>query len=398
MQKKKLRMRIPITKPFFDENEEQAIRVPLRSGWVMQGTKVQEFENIVSNYTGAKYARATSSGSAALHLSLLVCGINPGDEVIVSPFTCVATVNPIEYIGAKPVFVDINPETFNIDVSKIEEAITKNTKAIILVHLFGLCADMNPIMKLARKYKLKIIEDAVLALGAFYRGRHAGSFGDTGCFSFHPRKLITTGEGGMIITNNKKIAHHIEIMRNYGASTSALQRHQKKFYILPEYNLLGYNYKMTDLQASIGVKQMEKLKFILKKRKQLAKIYDQELKDLEWLTIPKVPKGYVHAYTSYVCLFTPSKLARDIINLKQLQFMHRKRNEFMRKLDEKGIATVSGNPAVHTVRYYKSKYRLKEGDFPVSLMASKLSITLPLYPQMNREEQYYVINSIKNFK
>ncbi len=391
-------MKIPIAKPLFDESEEQAILEPLRSGWVMQGPKVQEFENIVSNYTGAKYAKSTSSGTAALHLSLLACGINPGDEIIVSPFTCVATVNPIEYIGAKPVFVDINPETFNIDVSKIEESITENTKAIIPVHMFGLCADMNPILKLAKKYKLKVIEDAVLALGAFYKGRHAGTLGDAGCFSFHPRKIITTGEGGMVITNNEEIAHNIEIMRNYGASISALQRHQRKFYVLPEYNVLGYNYKMTDLHASIGVKQMEKLEFILKRRKELAKIYDQELKDLEWLTIPKVPKGYVHPYPSYVCLFTPGKLARDRINLDQLRSMHRKRNEFMRKLEEKGIATVPGAQAVHTVKYYKSKYRLRESDFPASLMACKLSITLPLYPQMNHEEQCYVINSIKHFK
>lgn len=388
-------MKVPITKPLFDKSEEKAILEPLRSGWVMQGPKVQEFENIVSNYTGTKYAKSTSSGSTALHLSLLACGINPGDEVIVSPFTCVATVNPIEYIGAKPVFVDIDPETFNIDVSKIEEAITEKTKAIIPVHMFGLCVDMNPILKLAKKKKLKIIEDAVLALGAFYRGKHAGTFGDTGCFSFHPRKMITTGEGGMVITNNKDIAQKIEIMRDYGASISALKRHKRKFFLLPEYNVLGYNYKMTDLQASIGVKQMEKLGLILKKRKHLAKIYDQELKVLDWLTIPKAPKGYVHAYQSYVCLFSPVELAKDRINLNQLQSLNRKRNEFMRKLEEKGIATVPGALAVHTVEYYKNKYRLRECEFPASLMACKLSITLPLYPQMKEKEQYYVINNIK---
>ncbi|UCD85352.1 MAG: DegT/DnrJ/EryC1/StrS family aminotransferase [Deltaproteobacteria bacterium] len=391
-------MKIPIAKPLFDENEERAILEPLRSGWVMQGPKVQKFENIVSNYTGAKYAKSTSSGTAALHLSLLACGIRPGDEVIVSPFTCVATVNPIEYIGAKPVFVDINLETFNIDVSKIEEAITKNTKAIIPIHMFGLCADMEPIMKLAKKYKLKVIEDSVLALGSFYRGRHSGTFGDAGCFSFHPRKIITTGEGGMVITNSKEISHDIEAMRNYGASVSALKRHKKRFYVLPEYYLLGYNYKMTDLQASIGIKQMGKLKYILKKRKQLAKIYNQELENLDWLTIPKIFKGYIHAYSSYVCLFTPFKWTRDRISLKQLRSIKRKRNEFMKKLEEKGIATIPGNPAVHTLKYYKSRYHLREGDFPTSLIASNLSITLPLYPQMSHKEQNFVINSIKCFK
>ena len=193
--------------------KKKAILETLESGWIMQGPKVQEFERVVGEYVGGKFAKATSSGTTALHLALIACGIGRGDEVILPPFTCVASVNPVEYVGAKPVFVDINLKTFNIDVSKIEEAITENTKAIMPVHLFGLCADMDPILRLAKKCDLKIIEDAALALGAFYKGKHAGTFGDAGCFSFHPRKMITTGEGGMTITNHMETAEMVEVLR-----------------------------------------------------------------------------------------------------------------------------------------------------------------------------------------
>jgi perosamine synthetase len=265
-------MKIPVAKPLFDENEKKAILETLESGWVMQGPKVQEFERAVSEYVSGKFAKATSSGTAALHLALVACGIGRGDEVILPPFTCVASANPVEYIGAKPVFVDIDLKTFNIDVPKIEEAITESTKAIMPVHLFGLCADMGPIVRLAKEYDLKIIEDAALALGAFYKGKHAGTFGDTGCFSFHPRKMITTGEGGMIITNHAEITEMVEVLRNYGAAISAWQRHHGQFHVLPKYHVLGYNYKMTDIQASIGVEQMKKLPLLLNARKRLARI------------------------------------------------------------------------------------------------------------------------------
>ncbi|KPL19218.1 MAG: hypothetical protein AMJ92_04205 [candidate division Zixibacteria bacterium SM23_81] len=390
-------MKIPISKPLFDKDEERASLEPLRNGWVMQGPKVQKFEKMISSYTRTKYARATSSGTAALHLSLLACEIKPGDEIIVPPFTCVASVNPIEYIGGKPVFVDIDLKTYNIDSSKIEEAITENTKAIVPIHLFGLCADMDPILELAKKYSLRIIEDAALALGAFYNGEHAGTFGDAGCFSFHPRKAITTGEGGMVITNNEEIAHQIEIMRNYGASISALERHQKELYALPQYNILGYNYKMTDIQANIGIQQMGKLEFILKRRTELARIYNQELKDLKWLIIPHVTEGCTHAYQSYVCLFAPDGLPKEGADSDELEIMCQKRNEFMKWLHGKGISTVPGALAIHTVDYYKGKYNLNQTDFLSCLIASKLSIALPLYPQMREEEQDYVIHHTKHF-
>lgn len=384
-------MNIPIAKTFFDKNEEKAVIETIRSGWVMQGPKVQEFEKMLGRYIGCKYARATNSGTTSLHLALIACGIGPGDEVILPAFTCIASVNPIEYVGAKPVFVDINLRTFSIDVSKIEEAITENTKAIMPIHLFGLCANITPILELAQEYNLRIIEDTALSLGAFYKGKHAGTFGDAGFFSFHPRKMITTGEGGMVVTNDEEIARKVEIMRNYGAEIATWQRHKKGFHVLPEYNLLGYNYKLTDIQASIGIEQMKKIDFILERRREIAQMYDRELKDVEWLILPDTPKNCVHAYQSYVCLYAPDRK----IELSELESIHQKCNAFMTKLEKKGIRTVQGAQALHTLGYYKKRYDFQEEDFPNTLIADRLSIALPIYPQMEKQEQKYIIKCFK---
>jgi dTDP-4-amino-4,6-dideoxygalactose transaminase len=388
-------MRIPIAKPMFDDNEMRAILEPLKSGWVSQGPIVQEFENIFKSYVGTQYASAVSSGTAALHLALLACGVQPGDEVITSPFTCVATVNPIEYIGARPVFVDIDLKTFNIDASRVEEAINHRTKAIIAVHLFGLCADMDSLKEIAFKHNLVLIEDAALALGSFYKGQHAGSFGTAAIFSFHPRKMITTGEGGMVVTNNEEIDHKIKELRNYGASISAWHRHHGKLYTLPEYHHLGFNYKMTDIQASLGIAQMQKLESILKTRRRIAERYAEELSSIEWLVVPAEPPGYVHAYQSYVCLFNPDSALH---NPESLESAHQLRNKLMDFLYEKGITTVQGAQAIHTVSYYKRKYGFSELDFPNALMADKLSIALPIYPQLSDQEQTYIIENLKSFR
>lgn len=388
-------MRIPIAKPMFDENEMRVILEPLKSGWISQGPAVQEFENVFKSYVGTRYASAVSSGTAALHLALLASGVQPGDEVITSPFTCVATVNPIEYVNAKPVFVDIDLKTFNINVSEIEKIISHRTKAIIPVHLFGLCADMGPLIEIARKHNVIVIEDAALALGSFYRGQHAGTFGTATIFSFHPRKMITTGEGGMVVTNDEEIDRRIKVLRNYGASISAWQRHREKLHTLPEYHYLGFNYKMTDIQASLGIMQMQKLQSILEKRRRIAERYTEELNSLGWLIVPEEPPGYVHAYQSYVCLFNPDD---TIHNPDRLEWAYQIRNRLMNFLYEKGIATVQGAQAIHIVSYYKEKYGFNEFDFPNALIADKLSIALPIYPQLSDEEQMYVIKSLKSFR
>ena len=377
---------IPIAKPYFDDREKKAVAKVLDSGWVVQGPRVAEFERSICLYTGSGFAKATTSCTTALHLALIACGISHGDEVIVPSFTYIATANSVEYVGAKPVFVDIDLKTFNIDVRQIEGKITPKTKAIIPVHLFGLSADMDPILKLAKKYNLKIIEDAACALGTWYKGRHAGTIGDCGCLSFHPRKSITTGEGCMVLSNNHEIADNIEALRNHGAAISDLARHKKRGYLLPKFNILGFNFRMTEFQAAIGVEQMKKFSGILAAKKELADFYDKNLPDC--LIAPYTPPGYLHGYQAYVCLF---KGGEEYPLKKQ----SKARNDIMVTLDKEGIATRQGTHAVHALGYYRKRYNIKEGDFPNSFKAECLSIALPLYKGISKIEQNYVVDKLR---
>jgi dTDP-4-amino-4,6-dideoxygalactose transaminase len=389
-------MKIPIAKPYFDHKEAEAVASVLESGWLVQGPRVAEFEQMVCEYSGAKFAKATTSCTTALHLALLSSGIRPGDEVLVPSFTYIATANAIEYTGARPVFIDIDPKTFNVDPQKLadylekEKASSSNVKGIMPVHLFGLAADMDPIMEIARQYKLRVVEDAACALGALYHDKYAGTFGNAGCFSFHPRKSITTGEGGMIITNDEEIDSAIESLRNQGASISDLARHhQKAGFLLPEFDVLGYNYRMTDLQGAIGVEQMKKLTYIIDGRIKRARIYDAQLKRMECLRLPSAPEGCKHVYQSYVI-----QIKNPVSMTLSLDELNETRNKIMFKLEEIGIATRQGTHAVHTLGYYRQKYHLDSNDYPASLAADRLSITLPLYAQMTDEEQEYVIDNL----
>jgi len=387
-------MKIPIAKTVFTENEYVNILKPLESGWVVQGPFVKEFETKWSNFTGAKHSIAVSNCTTALHLSLATLGINSGDEVIIPSFTWVATANSVESLGAKPIFCDIDLETYNIDFCKIESLITERTKAIIPVHLFGLSAEIKKIIDIADKYKLFIIEDAACGFAAKYDGIHVGNFGNTGCFSFHPRKAITTGEGGMITTNDDALADKLRAMRDHGASVSDLQRHLgNKPYLLPEFPYLGFNYRMTDIQASIGSTQMDRAHEIHGLRTYWAKRYDQELEQLNWLKIPIYNGIFVHGFQAYVCLFNNLNMINENINE-----INRSRNNFMEYLMEKGISTRPGTHAVHMLKFYSEKYGIKPEDFYNSLIADQCSIALPLYPTMKEEEFNYIINSIKNFK
>jgi len=375
-------MKIPITKPYFTKDEEKAVNEVLRSGWLVQGPKVKEFEEMVAKFTGAKYAIATTSCTTALHLSLVALGIGPGDEVLVPAFTFIASANVVEHQGAKPVFVDIDPKTFNIDISKIEKAITKKTKAIMPVHLFGLSADMKPVMKIAKKYKLFVVEDAACALGTKYYGKHVGTFGNTGCFSFHPRKPITTGEGGMIITNSKKLAQKLESLRDHGAVISDLARHKKSAFRLSDHNLAGYNYRMTDIQGAIGIEQMKKLQFILKERKKRAEIYNKLLRNNPYFSIPFLPKNSNHTYQSYVLrIKKESPVSQD---------------ELAEKLIKLGISLRPGTQSVPHLSYYRQKYGYKDSDFPESFKVENRTLTIPLFVTMSKEEQNFIINTLNN--
>jgi dTDP-4-amino-4,6-dideoxygalactose transaminase len=391
-------MKIPITKPFFGDEERKAILEPLESGWIVQGPKVAEFERLFGEFTGAKYAIATTSCTTALHLSLIAMGIGSGDQVILPSFTFVATANAIEYTGATPVFCDINLNTFNIDANQIQKKITQKTKAIIPVHLFGLSADMKPITEIAEQHRLRVIEDAACGLGSYYDGRHVGTFGDAGCFSFHPRKAITTGEGGMITTDREDLMVTFRSLRDHGASKSDLDRHiDLGGSLLPEFNQLGYNYRLTDLQAALGVVQMRRAAEIIAARIARAERYNQILEKEEWFKTPETPGGYIHSYQSYVGLLQPRNdawKAREI-NFHQVLRLNEKRNQIMEQLGAKGIAVRQGTHAVHMLGYYRKKYRLKPEDYINSFIAERLSITLPLYVQMTDEEQDYVIQELK---
>jgi len=349
-----------------------------------------------AKFTKSKYALTTTNCTTALHLGLEALGIQKGDKVIVPAFTYVASANAVEYTGAKVVFCDIDLKTFNINESLIEEIIKKNSsiKAIMPVNLFGLCANMPAIMQIAKKYDLKVIEDSACGFDAWIKDKHSGTFGDVGCFSFHPRKSICTGEGGMLITNNDKIANMVSQLRDHGANKLNLNR-QKYGSLLPDFNVRGYNYRMTDIQGTIGVCQMKKAKYIMDGRRRVAKKYDNALREIIELQTPYIPDGYKHGYQSYVCIFTDGK---DISKLtkEKIDKINIKRNIFIKKLEEKGVATRQGTHAIHTLTYYKNKYNLKDEEFLMSYAADRLSIALPLYTKMSDEEFEYVINCIKD--
>ena len=375
-------MKIPITKPYIGKEEKKAICDVLDSGWLVQGAKVAEFEKMICMYTGAKYAVASTSCTTSLHLALEALGIGKGDEVIVPSFTFIASANAIEYTGAKPVFVDIDLDTYNINVEGIRRAITSKTKAIMPVHLFGLCADMNEIMMIAKKYGLFVVEDAACAWGSMIGTQHAGTFGDISSFSLHPRKPITTGEGGMAITNNPGLATKMRSLRDHGAAVSDLARHDKGDSILPAYEMRGYNFRMTDIQGAMGVEQMKKLPWIIQKRIEKAEIYNKELRDIDWLKVPWKPNNHKHTYQSYVVLVAGNEL----------------RNKVMVDLADKGISTRQGTHAVHALSYYKKKYHFTDSDLNCSFTADQLTMTIPLYPQMTSLEQEYVIDAIRRIK
>jgi dTDP-4-amino-4,6-dideoxygalactose transaminase len=358
---------------------------------VVQGRFVAEFERKFSAFTQAPFSVASSNCTTALHLAVAALGLKPGDEVIVPAFTWVATANVVEYMGARPVFCDVDLKTFNIDVSQIEALITPRTVGIIPVHLFGLCADMRPIQEIARNHGLWIVEDAACAFGAWYHGSHAGTMGDAGCFSFHPRKSITTGEGGMITTARPDIDRLGRILRDHGASRTDLSRHAgKSAFLLANFEHLGYNYRMTDIQGAIGCVQMDRAPWILAERARRAKLYDEMLAGTEWLAIPIAPDSFVHGYQAYVCLFRPEQPA--LINLARL---NERRNALMGALEAEGIATRQGTHAPVIQGYYARKYNLRPDDFPNAVMADRLSLTLPLYAQMTDDEQTQVIFEIK---
>ena len=372
---------IPISIPVMGDEELEALKDPIQSGWLTSGPKVREFEKEFAKIHKVNHAIAVTSATTALHLALVALNIGPDDEVIVPAFTWVSTANVVLYQGANVVFCDIDPQTFNIDPIKLKDKITSKTKAIIVVHLFGLCAPMNEIKNIAGD--IPIVEDCACAAGAGFNGTPAGGLGFMGCFSFHPRKSITTGEGGMITTNENEIAENILVLRNHGASISEEQRHQgDKPYLLPDFNVLGFNYRMTDLQGALGVVQLKKLDKFIEHRKKWAQYYINELSGIEWLKLPLHPEKYKHGWQSFVMIVDETKSPMP-------------RNQIMEKLQKQGISTRPGTHAVHMLNYYSMKFSIKPEDFPGAQIANNYSISIPLHNKMDKEDFDYIIYHLK---
>lgn len=344
--------------PLVDERELEEIAKVLATGFFTQGPKVAEFERLVAGYIGSRYAFATSSCTTALHLALAAMEIGPGDEVLVADFTFPATANVVVQLGAVPVLVDIDLETFGMNAADLQAKITPRSKAVIPVHAFGCSADMDPILETARAHNLLVLEDAACAFGATYYGRFCGTMGRAGCFSFHPRKAITTGEGGMITTDDPELAERIQLLRSHGGVRTGYWF---------EYEDAGYNYRLSDIQGAMGVAQMEKLPMILERKRLLAEQLRQRLADIPRVRLPAEPPWGGHVYQSFVIL-VDEELERDHI---------------IRELRNLDIETTLGTYALHDQPFYQRAYGYVSGQLPRSHAAFKRSITLPLYPQMS---------------
>lgn len=373
---------LPFALPDIRDEEIEEVIGTLRSGWITTGKKTKRFEEEFREYVGCEHAIALSSCTAALHLALVAADIGKGGEVITTPFTFAATGEVINYVGATPVFVDIEEDTYNVDPNKIEDAITPQTKAIMPVHYAGQPCDMDRILKIAKKYDLSIIEDAAHALGAKYKGKKVGTIGDISAFSFYATKNLTTAEGGMVTTNNSEYAERIRILSLHGMSRDAWRRYEDKASWYYEILDVGYKYNMTDIQASLGIHQLAKFERFQEIRRRYAELYTDELKDVEGVTTPHVRFDVQHAWHLYTILIDEKVLG---IN----------RARFIEKLNRENIGTSVHFIPLHLHPYYRRTYGYKRGDFPNAEYVYDRIISLPLYPSMSKDDVGDVINAIK---
>jgi perosamine synthetase len=361
---------IPLSSPFIQQDDIKAVVDVLKTRWLSLGPKVPEFEKKFAEFIGAKYAVVVNSGTSALHLAVKSLGMGPGDEVIVTPFSFVASANCVLFEGAAPVFVDVEPETFNIDPKKIEEKITSKTKAIIPVDVFGRPSDKEAIMRIAKKHNLKVIEDSAEALGAKYKGKNVGTFGDCAIFAFYPNKQMTTGEGGVLVTNNKEIYDLCMSYRNQGRGSDG-EWH--------EYIRLGYNYRITDIQCALGISQLKKINVMLKKREQIAAEYAKRLSKINGIKLPfDSTKDLKVSWFVYVIQINKSEN-------KEL---------FMQELKKRGVECSAYFQPIHLMKFYKEKFGFKQGDFPVCESIAKTTIALPFYTHMKIEDIDYVCKQV----
>jgi len=366
---------IPLFQPYLDDDELNEIKSVLDSKWLTQGPKVKEFENMISKKLGVKNVIACSSCTTALHLALSSVGVQRGDEVLVADYTFPATGHAVIHCGAEPVFVDVDEQTYNLDLKNAKTKLTKYTKAIIPVHTFGQSADMDEIMEFAKDNNLYVIEDAACAFGSKYKNRMVGTIGDVGCFSFHATKGITTGEGGCVVTNNNKIADKIKSLFTFGSQKhTSWEREKSNDFLIPTFTSVGFNYKMCDISAACGVAQMRKLDKIIKKKRKLAKYWDSKLKDIPHITAPYVKPYNYHNYQGY-CTLVDNCIDR---------------NNVIQSLKDKGIGSQIGTYSSFIQPAYNSYY-----ECPVSLDIYNRALRLPLYYDLTINEINIVVYELK---
>jgi dTDP-4-amino-4,6-dideoxygalactose transaminase len=366
---------IPITRLSVGEEEAAAAAEAVRSGWITAGKRGQQFESLVAEYVGAAHAIATNSCTTALHLALIAAGIRAGDEVIVPSFSFIASANAILYVGATPVFADIDPRTYNVDPARVEEAVTPRTKAILPASQIGLGADLPALLAIARRHGLRVIEDAAPSLGATVHGQRVGSISDFTCFSFDTRKILTVGEGGMITTNDEAAAARLRSLRAHAASVSAMTRHSATTVAFEEYPELGYNYKLTDIQAAIGVVQMGKVESFVAERRRLAARYQELLGNDERIVLPCEPAGYRHVFQSY-CVRLRTKPQAAV----------------MADMNGRGVAT-RRIMASHLEPLYRRQYPTLS--LPESERASRETMLLPMFVGLSDTDQDEVAEALR---
>lgn len=374
---------LPFSEPWIGEEEIQAAVECLRSGWLTSGPKVAEFESAFAHYVGAPHALAVNSCTSALHLALEAVGVKPGDEVITSPITFAATAAVIEHLGAKPVLVDVEPDTLNLDASLLPAAITSRTRALLPVHFAGQPCDMGPVLETAHDHGLAVVEDAAHALPATYEGRRVGTIGDITCFSFYVTKTITTGEGGMATTADPDLAERMRVMRLHGMSKDAWKRYTRDGSWFYEITAPGFKYNLPDLLAAIGLPQLERSDAFLARREAIARAYDDALAGLPGVQTPTVRPGREHAWHLYVIQIDPETAGAD-------------RDTVIRELTARGIGTSVHFIPLHLHPYYRDKYDYRPDDFPRAHAAFRRLVSLPLFPKMTDADVERVISAVRD--